>query len=306
MKTSLDCFPCFLKQTVIALKLAGADETLQKKVFSAVSEEIKRADVSRPPAWTTTFIHRKIREILKDDPFKDVKKRYNQIALSLYPELKKMVHSSNDPLWAATRLAIAGNVIDFGIFTSIDIKGTIERAIKEELAVDQFELFKKVVSSAQDILYLLDNAGEIVFDRLLIEVLKDMGKRIIAVVKGAPVLNDCTITDAEETFLTGTTEIIDNGSDAVGTIVEFTSPGFRDIFEKTPLIISKGQGNFETLSTFTITPENRRFSGDPFLSERNLNSKKIFFLFQSKCEVVSRELGLPVGSMLLSSSQISA
>lgn len=292
MKTSLDCFPCFLKQTVIALKLAGADEALQKKVFSAVSEVIKRADVSRPPAWTTTFIHRKIREILKGDPFKDVKKRYNQIALSLYPELKKMVHSSKEPLWTATRLAIAGNVIDFGIFTSIDIKGTIEKAIKEELAVDQFELFKKEVSSAQDILYLLDNAGEIVFDRLLIEILKDMGKRIIAVVKGAPVLNDCTITDAEEIFLPGTTEIIDNGSDAVGTIVEFTSPAFRGIFEKTPLIISKGQGNFETLSTF--------------LSERNLNSKKIFFLFQSKCEVVSRELGLPVGSMLLSSSQISA
>lgn len=104
-------------------------------------------------------IHRKIREILKVDPFKDVKKRYNQIALSLYPELKRMVQSSKDPLGTATRLAIAGNVIDFGIFTSIDIKGTIEKAIKEELAVDQFELFKKEVSSAQDILYLLDNAG---------------------------------------------------------------------------------------------------------------------------------------------------
>ncbi len=292
VKTSLDCFPCFLKQTVIALKLAGADETLQKRVFSAVSDEIKQADISKPPAWVTTFIHRKIREILKTDPFKEVKTRYNHIALSLYPELKRMVQESADPLWTATRLAIAGNVIDFGIFTSIDIKGTIERAIKEELAVDQFELFKKETSSAQDILYLLDNAGEIVFDRLLIEVLKGMGKRIIAVVKGSPVLNDCTITDAEEIFPPGTTEIIDNGSDAVGTILEFTSPAFRGIFEKTPLIISKGQGNFETLSTF--------------LSERNLNSKRIFFLFQSKCEVVSRELGLPVGSMLLSSSQISA
>lgn len=292
MKTSLDCLPCFFRQTIIALKLAGADETLQKEVLFVVSDEIKKVDFSKPPAWTTTFIHRKIREILKGDPFKEVKERYNQKALSLYPELKKMVRSSNDPLWTATRLAIAGNVIDFGIFTSIDIEGTIEKAIKEELAVDHFELFKKEISSVQEILYLLDNAGEIVFDRLLIEVLKDMGKRIIAVVKGAPVLNDCTITDAEEIFLPGTTETIDNGSDAIGTILEFTSPAFRGLFEKTPLIISKGQGNFETLSTF--------------LSERNLSSKKIFFLFQSKCEVVSRELGLPVGSMLLSSSQISA
>lgn len=291
MKTYLDCFPCFLKQTVIALKLSRAGETLQKEVLSAVSDEIKRADLSKPPAWTTTFIHKRIREILKIDPFKEVKTKYNQIALSLYPELRNLIEKSKDPLWTASRLAIAGNVIDFGIYTSIDIEGTIKRAINGGLAIDHFDLFKKEVSSAQEILYLLDNAGEIVFDRLLIEVLISMGKKVIAVVKAAPVLNDCTVVDAEETGIKELTEVIDNGSDAIGTILEFSSPDFRKTFEKTQLIISKGQGNFETLS-FSVKSESP--------------GKNIFFLFQSKCEVVSRELGLPVGSMILSSSQISA
>lgn len=292
MKTSLDCFPCFLKQTVIALNLSQAEEGLQKEVIAAVSEEIKHADLSKPPAWTTSFIHKRIREILKTDPFKEVKTRYNQVALSLYPQLKNLIEKSKDPFWTATRLAIAGNVIDFGIYTSIDIEGTIKRAINEGLAVDHFNQFKKEVSSAREILYLLDNAGEIVFDRLLIEVLTGIGKKVIAVVKGAPVLNDCTIEDAEETGLSSLTDVIDNGSDAIGTILEFSSPSFMKIFEKTPLIISKGQGNFETLSASYLKNENP--------------GKNIFFLFQSKCEVVSRELSLPVGSMILSSSQISA
>ncbi|MCX7794240.1 MAG: ARMT1-like domain-containing protein [Thermodesulfovibrionales bacterium] len=292
MKTTLDCFPCFLKQTVIALKLSQADEALQKEVLYAVSDEIKLTDLSKPPAWTTTFIHKRIREILKRDPFREVKREYNQIALSLYPELRSMVERSSDPLWTATRLAIAGNVIDFGIYTAIDIESTIHKAINGGLAIDHFDLFRKEVSSAREILYLLDNAGEIVFDRILIEVLKSMGKKTIAVVKAAPVLNDCTITDAEETGLSRLTDIMDNGSDAIGTILEFCSPAFRKTFEKTPLIISKGQGNFETLNASIVN--------------REIKSKNIFFLFQSKCEVVSKALGLPVGSMILSSSQISA
>ncbi len=291
MKTSLDCLPCFLKQTIIALRLSGASEELQKEVISAVSDEIKRTDFTRPPAWTTTFIHKRIRDILAMDPFERVKSEYNQKALSIYPDLKRLVSESPDPLWTAVRLAIAGNVIDFGISTTIDIEGTIKKAL-DGLSIDHFEAFRKGIYSSKSLLYLLDNAGEIVFDRLLIEVLKDMGIRVTAVVKGEPVLNDCTYRDAQEIHLDSVAEVIDNGSYAIGTIPELSSEHFRKILEESPIIISKGQGNFETLSTY--------------LKERGTGSKKVFFLFQSKCEVVSRELGLPVGSMLLSSWQVSA
>ncbi|WP_333654327.1 damage-control phosphatase ARMT1 family protein [Dissulfurispira sp.] len=283
MKTHLDCFPCFLRQTLIAVRLGTKDETLQAEVLKGVMDEIKATDMSMPPAYSTTFLHRKIRQLLGKDPFKEIKSEYNQIALGLYPELKKKVERSRDPLWTASRLAIAGNVIDFGIFTSVDIIGTIEKALHSPITVDEYKSFKDAVEENSEILYLLDNAGEILFDRILIEVLTGMGKKVKAVVKGEAVLNDSTIEDAEEVGLTNVCEIIDNGSDCIGTILEFTSPEFNKAFKSAGLIISKGQGNFETV----------------YIPEIMSRTRDIFFLFQSKCDVVSKELGLSKGSMLL-------
>ncbi|HYA11921.1 MAG TPA: ARMT1-like domain-containing protein [Thermodesulfovibrionales bacterium] len=281
MRVHLDCFPCFLRQSIIALRLGTKDELLQERILKDILPEIQIADISRPPAYATTFIHRKIRQLLGKDPFKELKSEYNQVALCLYPTLKTTVEKSPDPLWTATRLAIAGNVIDFGIFTSVDIDGTILKALNNPLAVDNYSVFRNAISEADRILYLSDNAGEIIFDRLLIETLISIGKEIKAVVKGSPVINDSTMEDALESGLTEVCEVIDNGSDAVGTILAWTSSTFQETFEDAQLIISKGQGNFETLAGI---------------------QKKIFFLFQSKCDVVSKELGLSTGSMLLKKS----
>ncbi|MDI6802037.1 MAG: ARMT1-like domain-containing protein [Thermodesulfovibrionales bacterium] len=182
----------------------------------------------------------------------------------------------------ASRLAIAGNVIDFGIFTSVDIIGTVERALSSHITVDEYSSFKSTVNENSEILYLLDNSGEIVFDKLLIELLTGMGKRVKAVVKGQAVLNDSTMQDAKEIGLDDVCEIIDNGSDCIGTILEFTSPEFRQEFDSSRFVISKGQGNFETLCN------------TPYAEGR-----EVYFLFQSKCDVVSRELGISKGPMLL-------
>ena len=281
MRVHLDCFPCFLRQSIIALRLGTRDAALQENILKAVLHEVEQSDTSRPPAYTTTFIHRKIRQLLQSDPFQEIKSEYNQIALALYPFLKKMVQESSDPLWTASRLAVAGNVIDFGIFTSVDIEGTVKRAIHSPFAVDEYQAFRDALSDTEEVLYLLDNAGEIVFDRILIETMVSHGKRVLAVVKGSPVLNDCTKADAIEAGLVEVCEIIDNGSDAVGTIIEWTSGDFQRKYAQMQFIISKGQGNFETVS-------------DP--------KKTIMYLFQSKCEVVSRELGLSPGSMILKRS----
>lgn len=281
MRVHLDCFPCFIRQTIIALRFGTKDELLQERILKSILPEIQIADISMPPAFTTTFIHRKIRQLLGKDPFKELKAEYNEIALGLYPSLKTMVKESQNPLWTATRLAIAGNVIDFGIFTSVDIEGTILKAINNPLAVDEFDIFKKAISDTDTILYLTDNAGEIVFDRILIETLISADKKVTVVVKGSPVINDSTIEDALESGLTGICEVVDNGSDAVGTILPWTSSAFQKLFRNAELIVSKGQGNFETLTGI---------------------QKNIFFLFQSKCDVVSKELGLSNGSMLLKKS----
>jgi len=281
MKTHLDCFPCFLRQAIIALRFGTKDEVLQETILKSTLEEIRKAETSKPPAYTTTFIHRKIRQMLGKDPFREIKSEYNRIALGLYPSLKTAIEQSPDPLWTGARLAIAGNMIDFGIFTSIDIEGAVRKAFNPHIAVDNFKAFKEAVFKSDEILYLTDNAGEIVFDKLLIETLSRLGKKVKAVVKGAPVLNDSTMDDAEETGLAAVCEVIHNGSDAVGTMLDWTSPAFQKIFHKAGIVISKGQGNFETL------PE---------------NEKTIFFLFQSKCDVVSKELRLSKGSMLLKKS----
>ncbi|MEW6162209.1 MAG: ARMT1-like domain-containing protein [Nitrospirota bacterium] len=281
MRVHLDCFPCFLRQSIISLRLGTKDELLQKRILKSILPEIQRADISKPPAYTTTFIHRKIRQLLGRDPFKEIKSEYNQVALGLYPSLKTVIEKSPDPLWTATRLAIAGNVIDFGIFTSVDIEGAIRKALNNPLAVDNYSAFRDAVSITDKILYLADNAGEIVFDRLLIETLVSIGKKVTAVVKGSPVINDSTVEDAVESGLTEVCEVIDNGSDAVGTVLEWTSSTFQETFKEAQLVISKGQGNFETLTGA---------------------EKKIFFLFQSKCDVVSKELCLSTGSMLLKKS----
>lgn len=281
MRTHPDCFPCFLKQAMIALRLGTEDESLQETALKSILPYIQNADSSKPPAYTTTLIHRKIRLILGKDPFREIKSKYNKIALDMYPSLKFMIQQSSDPLWITSRLAIAGNIIDFGIFTSINIEDTINRALNSPLSEDNYNIFRDAVMAADDILYLTDNAGEIVFDRFLIEELISKGKKIQAVVKGSPVINDSTLSDAEESGLMEICKVIENGSDGVGTILEWTSPEFQETFNNAHLIISKGQGNFETLTG---------------------TNKKIFFLFQSKCNVVSKELGLLTGSMLLKKS----
>ncbi len=283
MRTYPECFPCFLRQTLIALNQYPGSGRRHEEIIKAVLPLMAEADTAKPPAYTTTFIHRLIRERLGEDPFMKLKFRYNEIAMGLYPELRATVKRSRDPLWAAARLAIAGNVIDFGIYTSVDIGGSIRRALEETIAVDDYDSFTEALSETEDILYLLDNCGEIVFDRLLIEELVSMGKKVTAVVKGFPVLNDVTRDDAVQVGLDRVCRVTDNGSDAVGTILEMASPGFLDVFSNAELVISKGQGNFETLAE---------------------TAERTFFLFQSKCDLVSKELGLSPGSMLLKKARM--
>lgn len=281
MRVHLDCFPCFLRQVVIAVRLATKDERIQEETLREVLSEFHLFDLGKTPAHAATYMHRKIRAVLGADPFREIKSEYNNLALGLYPSLKQLVTESPDPLWTASRLAIAGNVIDFGIFTSVDIEGAIGRALNAPLAVDHYSRFREAVEGTRDILYLLDNTGEAVFDRLLIETLMGMGKDVTAVAKGGPVINDCTVESAEEAGIHRACEVIGNGTDAVGTILEMASDVFRARFSGAGLIISKGQGNFETLLG---------------------HKERIFFLFQSKCDVVSKVLGLSNGSMLLKES----
>jgi len=281
MRTYFDCIPCFVRQVLDSVRMTTDDEQIQEKVLREALYLGSKMDLSQSPPAMAQKIHRFIREITGvKDPYLEVKNRFNKLGLQMYPELKQQVETSADPLETAVRLAIAGNIIDFGVNSVVEqsqVEKTIAESLTEPLDMEAMEEFREATSQAEDILYLGDNTGEIVFDRLLIEQLPY--EKITFAVKGGPILNDATIEDAQIVGLTDIVNVIDNGSDAPGTILESCSEAFRRRFDKSDLIIAKGQGNYETLSNI---------------------DKNIFFMLQPKCVVLARHLGCEIGSLVLS------
>lgn len=280
MKTYLDCIPCFVRQALDAARHCTENENVHEQVVRGVLSLSKDLDMRQSPPATGQQIHKLIRELVKvDDPYHGVKQRFNDAALKLYPKMRQLIIESKDPLKTAVCLAIAGNIIDFGVKSQLresELEETIEQCLSEEFSSPQLENFRKAIEQAEDILYLADNAGEIVFDRLLIEQLSV--EKVTVAVKGYPVINDATMEDAVIAGLPEIVDVIDNGSDAPGTILPSCSQSFRDYFDKADLIIAKGQGNYETLSDI---------------------NKNIFFILKAKCPVISRNIGCEVGEMIL-------
>jgi len=285
MNIFLDCIPCFVRQALDSARLATDDEQIHEKVVRGALRLSADLDMGQSPPAMGQLIHRLIRELVgDDDPYRKIKERFNKLALTLYPELEERVATSDAPLMTAIQLAIAGNIIDFGVKTSLsesEVERTIERSLDSRLDDHQIQEFRNAVTTAKQILYLADNAGEIVFDRLLIEQLPV--EKVTVVVKGRPVINDATMEDAEIAGLTDIVEVMDNGSDAPGTILESCSQTFRNRFEEADLIIAKGQGNYETLSDA---------------------DKNIFFILKVKCPVIARDLDCEVGEMILRGTEV--
>ncbi|MDP8234907.1 MAG: ARMT1-like domain-containing protein [Candidatus Erginobacter occultus] len=279
MQTSFDCLPCFIRQAIDASRVFALDPPLRERIVREVLSWAAEMDFNRPPAIIGGRIHRRLREITgEDDPYREAKSLQNRMALRLLPRLKEEVAGADDPLWMAARLAIAGNLIDLGVngeFAEEDLLREVHSALSGPFAGPR-EAFRREVERAESILYLADNAGEIVFDGLLLDRLPP--GRVTVAVRGVPVLNDATLAEAEEAGLTGRFEVIENGSDIPGTLLEECSPEFRKRFADADLILAKGQGNFETLSG---------------------REEKIIFLFKAKCAVVARRAGVEVGTSVI-------
>ena len=280
MKTYYDCIPCFIRQALDAVRLATADEKIHESILREILLDATELDFSQPPPRMGQAIHRRVRQLSgNSDPYKDVKTKSNQYALALYPRLVNQVEASAHPMETAVRLAIAGNIIDFGVSSAVSktiIDETIAQTLSEPLFGDMDRLLEQA-ASAGTILYIGDNAGEIVFDRLLIE--RFFCGRVIFSVRGGPIINDATLADARETGMNAVAEVIDNGSDAPGTILDDCSEPFLNAFESADLIIAKGQGNYETLSHVAHRP--------------------IVFLLKAKCPVISRHIGCEQGASVI-------
>ncbi|MCK4306309.1 MAG: DUF89 family protein [Candidatus Eisenbacteria sp.] len=276
MKIYLDCYPCFLRQALQAARLSGADEEQQRLIVERVLDDLRKSGPGSTPPEMGDRIHRIVRELGgRADPYQSAKEESTRQALALYPWLKELVARADDPLITAARISIAGNIIDFGPSHNFNLKDTVERVLAQPFAIDDTVAFRECLATARGVLYLADNAGETVFDRVLID---HLATKVIYVVKSGPILNDAIMEDALAAGLDSVATLIENGYDAPGTILNRCSAEFRRLYNEAELIIAKGQANYETLSQ---------------------EGERVFFLLQTKCPVISRDAGVPDMSIIL-------
>lgn len=292
MRTSMECVPCFFKQALKASKLAGADREGQERIFGEFAKLFSQFSLDATPPELTRHMYRLIRELSdNDDPFRDIKRKSNERAMAHYGSLKDRVVAGSG-METAVELAIAGNVIDYGITDTVDIEEGLnailgtgagsrnDRSMEPGRAMYHYERFEEALRKARRVLFLADNAGETVFDRVLIETLLDRypGIEIVYTVKEKPIINDALREDAKACGIDAIVRVISSGSDLPGTVLGGAREEFLAEFRRADVVISKGQGNFETLSE---------------------EEGPIFFLFMVKCRVVADYLRCEMGDMLL-------
>jgi uncharacterized protein with ATP-grasp and redox domains len=273
MQSDLKCIPCIFRQVLAAAERVKAPEDRKLAAFNEAARLVPRLDMRQPPSVNSHVVLKAANRVLRcADPYYREKRHYNALALKLLPRLRRLAEQSSDPLRAALKIAAAGNVIDLGINPVFDVEKTIGEVMRDGFARDHFKAFQRELARAREILYLLDNAGEVVFDMVLLERLG--GRAVTAVVNSRPIINDATLEDARQVGLGKLVRVMASGSDTIGKLPAAGSATFQRAFRKADLIIAKGHGNYENLEDAKAN---------------------IFFLLRAKCDVVAASLGVKMG-----------
>lgn len=281
MKTAFECLPCVVKTIFESIKLATDDKVLQREIFFKLVDEVKNYTEHNPPPEIAGDLYKKVKELTGNrDPYAQIKKHGNDLMLKHIESFRAKIRSSKRQLLTALELSIAGNIIDYGINPDIDVEKTIfkilnleEKTLKKESRSSfAYENFTKDLFDAKTLLFISDNCGEIILDMLLLEEIKKFNPAIdikIAV-RDSAILNDVTLEDAKYCGLDKVGEVFASGSDAPGTLLKRTNKKFLELFYSSDIVLSKGQGNFETLD------ENK--------------GRQIYYLFLAKCPIVVDEI----------------
>ncbi len=276
MRFSPECVPCLLNRVIYETELVGPDKVAE--ALSASMGILSQTDWShRNSAEVATMVHRKVYQISGyDDPYKDLKKRSDEAAEMIFERIERFVKSSKDPLEAAALCSIAGNVLDFGIDVGFErpeeLGQKFDSLVKEGLAINDLPEARKILAKAGKVVYLLDNCGESVFDRLLVKEVKALGPKVIGVVKGEPILTDVTMEDALRVHLDRCfDEIVSTEEFAVGVDLKRAGQRLRKEIKEADLIIAKGMANLESLSDENVRP--------------------VLYLLRTKCEPVAKTIG---------------
>jgi uncharacterized protein with ATP-grasp and redox domains len=279
MKLHLDCIPCLVRQTLDATRHLELEAATARTVLRRTLELLPQLDWDLPPPVIARDIHRAIRELTGDpDPYLRKKISDTETALKLLPEVQEIVAASKHPFLTAVMFSIAGNAIDLGAKTTsdVDVHQVFRSALTKPVAKPALSRLERAVRDAGNVFFLSDNAGEIVFDRPLLDAIGR--EKVTVAVRGAPVINDATLDDAERAGITGRFRVISNGSDTPGAWLSDCSGPFVQRFEKADLVIAKGQGNYESLAD---------------------HPRSVFFLFLVKCRTISTKLGISPGRYVI-------
>ena len=283
MNIQPQCVPCLLKRIIFETELSTNDPNIKKKAIRKACEILsKNYSNNINSAEIATKVHKIVYETLKDDdPYKNLKKESNDIALSLIPELKDILKKSKDPLKTSIIFSIIGNNLDFGIegasSSPIDLKKLFKSSVKEGLGYDDTDKFKTILKKSKNVLFFSDNCGEIVFDKILCEEIKKYNPKthLTLIVKGTPILSDATIKDANElNFTEVVDEILTTNCFAVGVNFNEISSILEKKLKKADLIICKGMANYESFS--------------------DANYKPIVYFLRTKCDSIANSMNLPI------------
>ncbi len=286
MKLEPECIGCLFNQILKAFKLFNPDISrdiiisAQKRLMNyMINNEINNLPAPILGKVAYTIVSETLGEL---DPYSSLKKKYNHLALQSYEEVKSFVESSKDTLYKAILVAAIANTIDFASQHRIDFISDIRNIERKNFAINDYTKFKKSLQETNELLIIGDNCGEIVFDKLLITIIKKKypNLKIIYSVRGAPIINDITIEDAKLVGITDLVQVVE-ASDVPGVDIATSPEEFKKIFFKeNGVILSKGQGNFECLHGTDIP------------------HKDVYYLLQAKCSLMERIFGVKIGDLI--------
>lgn len=277
MQTYYDCYPCILRQAIEAARMTGATPEQTRALVLQTLETLKQIPDGSTPPEISACVHELVRGLVGcDDPYLSVKIEATEKALNMVPELQQRIEESEDPFSTALRISLAGNIMDFGPNPDYNLREVVMRVLNQTPALDETDALRESLNRVDWVLFIGDNAGEIVFDRLFIEKIPCP---VVYAVRGGPVINDATLEDAILAGIDSVAVLIDTGARIPGVVLSKSGRAFQEKFKAAPLIIAKGMGNYETLSDV---------------------SAPIYFLFQVKCPVVGKDVGADVQDIIIS------
>ncbi len=277
MDINLECIYCTIKKADSLFSQYNENEEEKIKFMKNVFKIVSTFSENDTSPYLNALILRELNSILGfDDIYFDIKKEYNKFIMSMEDEIFEEIQNSEDRILAGLKYAMAGNFIDFGAMDEVDIcklKEIIKSAGYQKIDIQEYKEFLDELEKAENIVYILDNAGEIVFDKMFIKIIKEVYPdiEIDAIVRGKPVYNDVTMTDAREVGLCEVVNVIENGTDIPGTQLNKINLKAKKAIDRADLIIAKGQGNFETLAGC---------------------GKNIFYIFLCKCNLFTERFNL--------------